>query len=490
MLEAFERIVHKSKTAHIVCVGDVMLDRYVHGQAHRISPEAPIPVLNYSHSHCNPGGAANVAANLSALGARVSLIGRLGKDNAAEDLCKALSEFKSVASHWVHDENLPTTEKTRFVVGGQQLLRVDHEKNTSISATQAKQLAAVFKNLVQSAGVFVLSDYAKGLLSTDFCQVLIQEALQANVPVMVDPKGTDYSKYKGASLLTPNLAELRAAVGQAVSGDAQVVAAATLLMQRFDIQAVLVTRSAEGMTLVSQEHPSGLHIHSAARDVSDVSGAGDTVIAALALGMACGLTPAQSSHIANVAAGISVARHGTVQVTLEEVRKEIDTSYRPIQQAPVFFSDVNALNEQVKQWQTQALSVGFTNGCFDLLHAGHLHSLVEAKKQCDKLVVALNSDASVQALKGPDRPVQDQHTRAQVLCALRMVDAVLVFSEETPEHLIETLVPNVMFKGADYRNKEVAGAKAVLAAGGQVVLIDLLEGHSTTATVEKLNKGL
>jgi len=490
MLDVFERIVQKRKAAQIVCVGDVMLDRYVHGQAHRISPEAPIPILNYSHSRYNPGGAANVAANLSALGARVSLFGRIGTDQAASDLQTALSQFQTVSTHWLHDDRIPTTEKTRFVVGGQQLLRMDHELKSPVSVQQANDFLPKVKTTLEAADVLILSDYAKGMLPFEFCQALIESAIEVGVPVMVDPKGTDFGKYKGASLLTPNLAELRAAVGQDVSGDAQVVAAATSLMRQFDIQALLVTRSAEGMTLVSSAHPEGLHIHSTARDVSDVSGAGDTVIAALAVGIACGLTPAESANIANMAAGVSVARHGTVQVTLEEVKKEIEASLSLPQTASVLFSNTRSLNQQVKQWQLEGLSVGFTNGCFDLLHAGHLHSLANAKKQCNKLVVALNSDESVKALKGPHRPVQDQHTRAQVLCALRMVDAVVVFNEDTPAKLIEMLLPNVMFKGADYRNKEVAGAKAVLDAGGKVVLIDLLEGHSTTTTVKKLNKGL
>ena len=367
---------------------------------------------------------------------------------------------------------------------------MDHELKSPVSVQQANDFLPKVKTTLEAADVLILSDYAKGMLPFEFCQALIESAIKVGVPVMVDPKGTDFGKYKGASLLTPNLAELRAAVGQDVSGDAQVVAAATSLMRQFDIQALLVTRSAEGMTLVSSAHPEGLHIHSTARDVSDVSGAGDTVIAALAVGIACGLTPAESANIANMAAGVSVARHGTVQVTLEEVKKEIEASLSLPQTASVLFSNTRSLNQQVKQWQLEGLSVGFTNGCFDLLHAGHLHSLANAKKQCNKLVVALNSDESVKALKGSHRPVQDQHTRAQVLCALRMVDAVVVFNEDTPAKLIEMLLPNVMFKGADYRNKEVAGAKAVLDAGGKVVLIDLLEGHSTTTTVEKLNKGL
>lgn len=486
MLEAFDQMMQKRAHARIVCVGDVMLDRYVHGQAHRISPEAPIPVLNYTKTYCNPGGAANVAANISAMGATVSLIGKVGQDLAATDLCEALKSFEHVSVCWLVDEALPTTEKTRFVAGGQQLLRVDHEKNSAISSNQVAEILTLCEPTLSTAGVLILSDYAKGVLTPQLCQALIQSALKLRVPVMVDPKGVDYSKYKGATLITPNLAELRAAVGQDIAGDAQVVAAAQGLMAQLDIGAVLVTRSAEGMTLVSPEYPHGLHIHSAARDVSDVSGAGDTVIASLALGVACGLTTAQSAQIANVAAGVSVARHGTVQVSLEEVQEELQRNFNAAGMAPVFSSLETSLMKQVKHWQAQGLCVGFTNGCFDLLHAGHLHSLREAKKQCDKLVVGLNSDVSVQQLKGPGRPVQNENTRAQVLCALRVVDAVVVFEEETPAQLIQTLLPNVMFKGADYQNKEVAGAQAVVDAGGKVVLIDLLPGHSTTATVQKI----
>lgn len=487
MQEAFDQMLQKRAQARIVCVGDVMLDRYVHGHAHRISPEAPIPVLNYTRSHCNPGGAANVAANISAMGASVSLVGRVGQDKAATDLFDALKSHAHVAPLWLVDQALPTTEKTRFVVGGQQLLRVDQEINSAISPKQVTDTLKLCEPILSSAGVLILSDYAKGVLAPQLCKALIEDALKLRVPVMVDPKGADYSKYRGVTLITPNLAELRVAVGQDVTGDAQVVAAAKGLMVQHDIGAVLVTRSAEGMTLVSSEYPQGLHIHSAARDVSDVSGAGDTVIASLALGMACGLTAAQSAQIANVAAGLSVARHGTVQVSLEEVQEELHRNFNAAAgMAPVFSALQTSLVEQVKRWQAQGLCVGFTNGCFDLLHAGHLHSLREAKKQCDKLVVGLNSDVSVQQLKGIGRPIQNEATRAQVLSVLRMVDAVVIFAEETPAQLIQTLLPNVMFKGADYQNKEVAGAQAVVAAGGKVVLIDLLPGHSTTATVQKI----
>jgi D-beta-D-heptose 7-phosphate kinase/D-beta-D-heptose 1-phosphate adenosyltransferase len=487
MLEALNQIFQNRAKARIVCVGDVMLDRYVHGQAHRISPEAPIPVLNYTRAECNPGGAANVAANISAMGANVLLIGRIGQDKVSIDLRERLNSFEKVIPSWLLDETLPTTEKTRFVVGGQQLLRVDHEKNCLLLPQQVKDVLALCQPALKTAGALILSDYAKGVVTPHLCQALIQQAIKVNVPVMVDPKGADYSKYQGATLLTPNLVELRAALGQEVAGDEQVVAAAQVLMKKFHIGAVLVTRSAEGMTLVGPEHPNGFHIHSAARDVSDVSGAGDTVIAALALGMACGLTIAQSAQIANMAAGVSVASHGTVQVSLEEVKEELHRNFSAVNIAPVFSSHIDPLIEQVKQWQAQGLCVGFTNGCFDLLHAGHLHSLYEAKKQCDKLVVGLNSDTSVQQLKGLSRPLQNENTRSQVLATLRMVDAVVMFAENTPAQLIEKVLPNVLFKGSDYQNKSIAGSQAVVNAGGKVVLIDMLPGHSTTATVKKIN---
>jgi D-beta-D-heptose 7-phosphate kinase / D-beta-D-heptose 1-phosphate adenosyltransferase len=487
MLKAFKSILERISETQIICVGDVMLDRYVHGEAHRISPEAPIPVLSYTHNNFNPGGAANVAANLAALAVRVHLLGRVGADNAAHDLSLSLQRFNSIQYDWLIDNDLPTTEKTRFVVGGQQLLRVDREKSSPISAIHSKKILDLAFASIEKSDVLIISDYAKGLLTDDICQALIQRAIDSNIPVMVDPKGQDYRKYKGATLITPNLTELRTALGRHVFGDSEVVAAAKALMQKFRIQSVLVTRSADGMTLVSPDYANGLHIRSTAREVSDVSGAGDTVIAVLAMGVSLGLSLEKSAQLANLAAGISVAKHGTVQVSIEEIYKELISTENVTSFGNIYSEIDQKLFEQVANWKSEGLRVGFTNGCFDLLHLGHIHSLKQAKKQCDKLIVALNSDSSVRKIKGPTRPVQDQETRANVLTSLRMVDAVVIFNEDTPSDLIEALMPQVMFKGSDYQNKDVAGAKALLAAGGEVVFIELLQGYSTTSTVQKIN---
>jgi len=312
-------IESRAAALQVLVVGDVMLDRYVHGQVRRLSPEAPIPVLNYSRTSHNPGGAANVAANVAALGAQVHLLGVVGADIAAQDLAASLSGFAGLHAHMVQDAQRPTTEKTRYTTGGHQLLRVDREETEPIGSRAAADLVVLAAQLMRAGTVVILPDYAKGVLSAQTCQALISHARNLELTVLVDPKGSHYGKYAGASLVTPNLAEISLAVGGCVVGDEAVVQAANALRRQHQLASVLVTRSADGMTLVDDTHPQGLHVRSAAQEVSDVSGAGDTVIAAMGVALGCGIESAHAALVANVAAGASVARHGAVQVALCDI---------------------------------------------------------------------------------------------------------------------------------------------------------------------------
>ena len=470
----------------VVCIGDVMIDRYVYGSTDRISPEAPIPVLKFTREHSRIGGAANVAANLAVLGASVTLVGVVGNDPTASELQALLAPWSRIERHLLVDAARHTTEKIRFLGGTQQLLRLDKESASPLCPEMVEAALAKVLSVLDEADVVVLSDYAKGVLTPTLTQTVIAAANDRNIPVLVDPKGLDYTKYAGATLITPNLDELSQALHVPLAGNDAIVQGAHKLLELHRIGSVLVTRSEDGMTLV-RPGATASHIASIAREVADVTGAGDIVVAYLAAGLAARVDLLATARLANVAAGLSVARSGAVQIALEDVENEI-THQRPLgARAPVFQGATPELRRLLRGWQAKGLRVGLTNGCFDLLHQGHLHSLEQARMQCDVLIVALNSDASVKRLKGADRPIQNDSQRAAVLGALRTVDAVVLFNEDTPQDLVETLLPDILFKGADYEGKFVAGAEAVIRAGGKLVLLPLLAGYSTTAALSRLN---
>jgi D-beta-D-heptose 7-phosphate kinase/D-beta-D-heptose 1-phosphate adenosyltransferase len=484
VIEAFHRLEAAAPTAQVVCLGDVIVDRYVQGTVGRISPEAPIPVLAIEREYCSAGGAANVAANAAALGCPVVLLGVTGQDHAAEQLQQALSRHAALDARLLACANRPTTVKTRFVAGGHQLLRADSETCVAVSEDATRAILASLQTLLRPGGVLVISDYLKGVAQPALCEHAIALARARGCAVVVDPKGRDFGKYRGADVLTPNVNELSLAAGEALHGSEAIVAAARALAKAHAIGHVLATRSQDGMSLVAASGTAALHIPSQAREVFDVSGAGDTVVAALASALGCGVALEEAARLANAAAGVAVSKRGTATVSLAELGQAAGQAQAAA--VKTRYGDRAALAAQVRDWQAAGLQVGFTNGCFDLLHAGHLHSLQTARSHCDRLVVAVNSDASVRGLKGPTRPVQDEATRAEVIGQLRCCDAVIVFGEETPQALIETLAPNVLFKGRDYEGRTVAGADFVRARGGQVVLIDLVPGASTTATIGRL----
>lgn len=477
--------------ARVLVVGDVMLDRFVYGTVDRISPEGPIGILRVRRQQSMLGGAGNVARNLAALGVRASLIGVVGRDEAGDELRRLLVDEAGIGGGLVSESGRATTIKTRYIGGAQQLLRADWESQAPLAATTRDRLLARALRLLPRCDVLVLSDYGKGVLKgvlggegrSDIAGRLIDVARRAGKPVLVDPKGGDYARYAGASLVTPNQRELVEASGLAADSDAAVERAARRLIARHRIGAVLATRSSRGMTLVSARE-TAVHIRAEAREVFDVAGAGDTVIAAVAAAIGAGAPLAVAALLGNEAAGLVVGKVGTATVSRDELRATLSRR-RPRQDEAKLMSREQAM-ALVARWRRGGLKIGFTNGCFDLLHPGHVALLAQARAACDRLIVGLNSDRSVRRLKGAGRPVQRQQARAALLASLSDVDAVVIFAQDTPLALIEALRPDLLVKGADYREAEVVGAELVRAHGGQVMLARLSPGHSTTATIGRL----
>lgn len=469
--------------SRILVVGDVMLDRFVHGRVDRVSPEAPIPVLRIQRESAMPGGAGNVVANLAALGVGTDLVAVIGDDDAGRELSHLVRTLNGRADGLLCVPDRPTTTKTRFIAGGQQLLRADAETDSPLDDATAARLLAAAATLLPGAGVLVLSDYGKGVLTADVTAALIDLARAAGVRVLVDPKGRDYHRYRGAFCVTPNAKELADATGTLPRDDAGVAAAARALAGDHGIGAVIVTRSEQGMSVVSAEGPV-THLRAQAREVFDVSGAGDTVVAVLAAAIAAGADLVEAATLANIAAGIVVAKVGTATVRCGELR---DAAGLAIATGPGSKRvRLDQAVEQVERWHRQGLRVGFTNGCFDLLHPGHVSLIAQARAHCDRLVLGLNSDDSVRRLKGPTRPVQNETARATVLSALGDVDLVVTFADDTPLALIKALRPDILVKGADYSVENVVGAREVLGWGGRVVLAELTDGQSTTGTIARM----
>ena len=468
--------------ARVVVVGDAMLDRFIYGEVERISPEAPIPVLRETRATAMAGGAGNVARNIGALGAATDFVSLIGDDDAGRELKAMLAAEPGVTPALEILGGHLTTVKTRYIAGHQQMLRADRERIDGVPAALQQKIAAGAQSLIAKAGALVLSDYGKGALAPHGATDLIAFARKAGVPVVVDPKGTDFSRYRGATVVTPNRKELQAATGMATGSDDEIIAAARKIIAECGIDYVLATRSADGMSLVgaSEAH----HLAAEAREVFDVSGAGDTVVAAVAAGIAAGVPLLEAAKLANVAAGIVVAKVGTAVARRAEILDALHTG--DLLRGERKLAELPAALDQVARWRRQGLKVGFTNGCFDLLHPGHVSLLEQSRGACDRLIVGLNSDASVQRLKGPSRPVQSEAARAVMLGSLASVDMVVIFGEDTPLRLIEMLKPDVLVKGADYALKDVVGGDLVQSYGGKVVLAELVPGQSTTATISRM----
>lgn len=474
--------------ARVVCLGDVMLDRYIYGSVERISPEAPIPVLKVTREAAMLGGAGNVLRNLSALGVECDFLSVIGDDAAGREIVDLVAAESGSGTRLIEEPGHLTTIKERFVAGSQQLLRSDRESASAVSADAVGILLEAAEAIMRDGpGVLVLSDYGKGVLTPAVISAAIAAARNAGWRVAVDPKGRDYGVYRGADIVTPNRRELAEASGLPTGSDDEVVAACRAVMDKAGLGGILATRSEQGMTLVDGtggKSPAVLHLPAAAREVFDVSGAGDTVVAVLAAALAAGVELPQAARLANVAAGIVVGKLGTAVARPAEILHALHAAEFHAAEDKIL--DRESMVEQAGRWRAKGLRVGFTNGCFDLLHPGHVSLMAQARRACDRLVVGLNSDDSVRRLKGADRPVQTQAARAAVLASLADVAAVVIFDEDTPLALLETLRPDVLVKGADYTLDKVVGADLVQGYGGRVVLAELAEGHSTTGTIKRL----
>jgi len=472
-------VISRLAQAKVVVVGDVLLDRFVEGKVNRVSPEAPVPVLNHGAERQLLGGAGNVAANLVAYGATARLVGVVGDDDGAAAIANLCAAADGLDCRLVTARGRPTTVKTRYLSGWHQLLRVDAEDASPLSADDATRVLAATASAISDAACIVLSDYAKGVLDAETIPALIGLARQRGIPVVVDPKKTDAAIFAGATLLTPNADEMARFAGMGIASDADAEEAGRRVLAAVDIDAVLITRGEHGMTLCRRNEPP-FHVPAESRRVFDVTGAGDTVVATLSAALAAGLALDDAVRLANAAAGVAVTKPGTATVSPQELGRALGAA------ATANVVSAEAARDQVAAWQRHGLRVGFTNGCFDLVHRGHLHSLEQAARRVDRLVVGVNTDASTTRLKGPGRPVQDLDTRAAVLAALRHVDLVVPFGEDTPAAIIETVAPDVLFKGADYAEAEVVGGAFVKARGGRVELLPLLAGHSTSSTVARI----
>jgi len=482
----FEEILKLVPQQTVLCIGDLMLDDFVYGDVARISPEAPTPVLRVSHNEVEIGGAGNVARNIAALGARCIFVGLVGDDEAGRTLTQSLAKFGGrIVPDLVVDKSRQTTRKVRFVSEhhSTHLMRADWETAQPASAPSEAAIIAFVEAALPEAGAVVLSDYAKGVLTPRVIRHVIDAARRRGKPVIVDPKGHDYSIYKGVTLITPNRQELGVAVHRPVTTDAEVAKAAAELARLVESEAVLVTRSEDGMTL-HEEGREPVHVPAYPVKVSDVSGAGDTVAAVMAVLLAMKAPFEPAMRAANAAAAVVVGKRGTATVSLAELRSRILPAASLAPEEKIVF-DWSVLDDRLKEWRGRGLRIGFTNGCFDLLHRGHIRLLAEARAACDRLVVGLNSDASTRRLKGDGRPINPAEGRAEVLAALEAVDLVVVFEEDTPLELIKRVRPAVLVKGADYTREGVIGHEVVEAYGGDVVLVDLVPGHSTTAMVER-----
>lgn len=461
--------------ARVLVIGDIMLDRYWYGDAKRISPEAPVPVMRVTNIEERPGGAGNVALNLASLGAQVTLIGITGNDREA-DILENFLKAKNIYCHLERASDRPTITKLRVISQHQQLIRLDFEE--TFQNDHVTHILPIVEKALREVDAVILSDYGKGTLKDS--QTFIKLAKKAKVPVYIDPKNLDFSVYQDATILTPNFKEFVAAVGPCADEN-EITEKAQKLIKKFDLQALLVTRGEHGMSLF-QAGKEPLHIPTHAQEVFDVTGAGDTVIATLVASLSVGCDLPRAVKLANIAAGISVSKLGAATVSVPELRRKLNCYH----QGGILTEDALAI--AVEDAKAFGEKVVMTNGCFDILHAGHVHYLEQAKSLGDRLIVAVNDDASVKKIKGNGRPINPLAHRMEVIAALASVDWVVSFSEDTPERLVCRLLPDVLVKGGDWKPEQIAGSKCVLENGGEVHSLDFVEGHSTTSMISKISE--
>jgi len=480
---SIKKIINKRfSSVKIAVIGDLMLDQYLWGRVSRISPEAPVPVVRVERKTCSLGGAGNVAHNLVALGCQTYLIGVVGIDTEADIVRSEMLRLNIPIDNLVVDPNRPTTIKTRVISNSQQLIRLDNESTEAISHKIEQDLLELSISKLESVDLVILSDYSKGVLTDHFLQTFIPIAKQKQVPVLVDPKRIDYTAYSGATAITPNRAEAELALKRSLVSDRDFEVAGQEFQQKYSLEAVLMTRSEKGMILFSQGR--AYHFPTQAREVFDISGAGDAVIAILAASLSSGLSWLEAVELSNLGAGVAVQKVGTAPVYKEELLQAIEQE--GISKTNSKILQLPDLIRQLAAWRAQGKKIVFTNGCFDLLHVGHVVYLEKSRALGDVLIVGLNGDNSVKRLKGPERPLVSEGDRARVLASLSSVDSVTLFEQDTPIDLITAIKPDILVKGADYREEEVVGSSFVQSYQGQVALIPLVDDRSTTKIVNKI----
>lgn len=477
-----ESLFERATSVRALVVGDLMLDEYLLGKAERISPEAPVQVVDVSREELRLGGAGNVVNNLVALGCQVAVSSVIGTDDNGEVLRRALEEKGVGLAGLIQEPQRRTSKKTRVLATHQQIVRIDRETKAPIGGASEEALLAYLDAHLAGFDVIVVSDYLKGVLTPEILSTLCGKGRELGVPVVVDPKGDDFAKYCGATVLTPNRKEAEVASGLAITDQASLELAAGKILSNLKLDALLITRSEAGMSLFPAQGEV-VHIPTVAREVFDVTGAGDTVISVLSLGLACGLALADAAWVANVAAGIVVGKLGTSTVSPREVIAEVGHSQSDSDSK---IKNLDVLSHLLTRERARGKKVVFTNGCFDLLHVGHVKYLQKARELGDILVVGLNTDSSVRRLKGESRPLIEERERAHILAALGCVDYVVLFDEDTPIRLIEALRPAVLVKGGDYSADQVVGRELVESMGGRVALIDFVDGRSTSRIIEKI----
>jgi len=461
-------------------IGDLMLDRYIFGEITRISPEAPIPILNKGKEQLRMGGAANVAANLSGLGIKTTLAGLIGEDINGEHLTQLIKE-KLISTKGIIKSKNPTTTKTRIISGQQQIIRIDEEEILlSLDKNKIKKILDLIK---QKPSIIIISDYAKGLISLELMKPLIKAAKQMNIPVIVDPKGNDLEKYRGVTALTPNKNEAYILTNNTDRNELTLEKNLKKARRKFDIEFIAMTQGDLGVKLITEKKIQTIPA-SKFKQVFDVSGAGDTIIASIAAGMIANLSLQESLEIANIAAGIVISKVGTTPIEKHELINELEDGLHGEKNKLI---SEKYLLKKLSHHHIKKQKIGFTNGCFDILHAGHVSYLEQAKNKVDFLIVGLNSDRSVTKLKGNNRPVINESDRARVLCSLEAVDAVIIFNQDTPISLIKKIKPHLLIKGNDYSVNQVVGHREIKKWGGKVELIPLLQGRSSSKIIKKIS---
>ena len=485
-LAALQHLLGAVPGRRVACIGDLMVDRFVYGAVTRLSPEAPIPVLARSRELVMLGGAGNVARNVAALGGSVALVGLVGGDAEGHEALRLVgAEQPAIEGYLVTDASRPTTLKTRFVAGGQQLLRVDLEESRPVEGEVEQRLIRTLKDAAQGAGVILLSDYGKGVVTDAVIAAAREVAADTGAKLIVDSKARSFARYGEIDLVKPNAAELAYATDLPTETDEELEAAIARVLTLWSAKGVLVTRAAKGVSLGLRGQPVR-HFRTTPREVFDASGAGDTALGALGLAMAADADIETAIAFAQLASGVAVGKAGTATVSADDLVDAVLSAHTALVEGKV--ATILKMADQVSRWRAQGLKIGFTNGCFDILHRGHVAYLAQARTWCDRLIVGVNSDASVRQLKGEGRPVNDLESRALVLAGLRSVDLVTPFDELTPLKLIEAARPDVLIKGADYAEDEVVGGELVRSWGGEIRLAELVDGYSTTAAIARMTQ--